>query len=118
MPAAWPAGVPFKLRRSGAGVTPGETVGRSSTDSGLPRQRAMYTAAIDEYAGTLRMTWAQWVTFDTFRKSVGGGTVTWPGHPGGGSVTVRFVAGKQGTANPDDQAAGKFLVGVVMEVLP
>lgn len=116
MPATWPSGVPYKLLRSGASTKEGETAIRSNTDSGFVRQRAAMTAALDSYAGTIRMTLANYETFKAWRKGLGGGTVTWPGHPSG-SVTARFVAGEQGDPTPDPQTA-KWLVPVRLEIMP
>lgn len=116
MPATWPA-VPYKILRAGASAPEGVTAIRSNTDSGLVRQRAAATAALDIIAGPIRMTWAEYVTFKAFRKGLGGGTVTWLGHPSGGSVTARFVAGEQGDPTPDPQTA-KWLVPVRLEILP
>lgn len=117
MPATYPAGVPYRIIKSSASLTPGETAGRSPTDSGLARQRAMFTAAVDINSGNIRMTWAQYVTFDAFRKSLGGSTFNWLGHPNGGTVVARFVAGAQGAPQPDP-ATSKWLVPVQIEVLP
>lgn len=117
MPATWPVGVPFKLLRAGASTGEGEMAVRSGTDSGLARQRAAFTAALDNYAGNLRMTLAQYETFKAWRKGLLGGTFTWAGHPSGGSVTARFIGGEQGRPQPDPQTS-KWLVPVVIEVLP
>lgn len=117
MPATWPVGVPFKLLRSGAGVTPGETAVRGETDSGFARQRAAFTAALDVWTGTIRMTWAQWETFAAWRKALGGAAFTWLGHPSGAAKVARFVAGQQGAATADTQTA-KYLVPVAIEILP
>ena len=117
MPATWPVGVPFKLLRAGASTGEGELAGRSNTDSGLVRQRAMFTAAPDSYAGNIRMTYANYVTFKAWRKLLRGGTFTWEGHPSGGTFTARFIAGEQGRPGPDPQTS-KWLVPVVIEVLP
>lgn len=117
MPATWPVGVPFKILRAGASTGEGELAIRSNTDSGLTRQRAAFTAAPDTYAGNIRMTWAQYETFKAWRKGLRGATITWAGHPGGGSVTARFIAGEQGRPTPDTQTA-KWLVPVSLEVLP
>lgn len=117
MPASWPGGVPYRILRSGGSIAAGETAIRSPTDSGLARQRAASTAALDIVSGPIRMTWAQYVTFEAFRKGLGGATVTWPGHPSGSSVTARFVAGAGSQPAPDPQT-GKWLVPVSIEVLP
>lgn len=115
MPASWPA-VPYKILRSGAGIAEGDRAIRSPTDSGLARQRAASTAALDIVTGSIRMTWDEYVTFAAFRKGLGGATVTWPGHPSG-SVTARFVAGAGSQPTPDS-ATSKWLVPVSLEVLP
>ncbi len=117
MPATWPVGVPFKLLRAGASTGEGELAARSNTDSGLVRQRAVFTAALDTYAGSIRMTLAHYETFKAWRKGLRGGTFTWAGHPSGGSVTARFVAGEQGRPTPDSQTS-KWLVPVSIEVVP
>lgn len=117
MPATWPAGVPYKILRAGANTKEGETAIRSNTDSGFVRQRAATTAALDSYAGNIRMTLANYETFKAWRKGLGGGTFTWAGHPSGGSVTARFLAGEQGDPQPDPQTS-KWLVPVRIEVIP
>lgn len=115
MPATWPA-VPYRVLRSSGAITEAELVGRSQTDSGLARQRAMFTAAPDKVTGTIRMTYAQYETFAAWRKGLKGSTANWLGHPSGGTKEVRFVAGEQGTPTPDGQTS-KWLVPVSMEII-
>ena len=102
MPATWPDGVPYRVLQAGASAPEGEVAMRSPTDSGFQRQRAEFTAALDEVTGNIRMTWAQYLTFRAFRKGLGGGAFTWAGYPGG-SVTARFKAGAQGAPSSDGQ---------------
>ena len=117
MPATWPSGVPYRLLRQGAAFTPPERVIRSQTDSGLARQRAAFTAGLDKFNGTIRMSEAELADFIPWRDGLGGGTFTWAGHPtAGGSVEARFVGGEQGAAQPDSQTP-KWLVPVSIEVI-
>lgn len=117
MAVAWPSGVPSKILRAGASNAAPEVAIRSQTDSGLARQRAVFTAAPDVWSGAIRMTYAQYVTFKAWRAGLGGAVFDWPGHPGGSTVAARFIAGQQGAAAPD-QATPKWLVPVMIEVLP
>lgn len=117
MPATWPVGVPYRVLRKSGSVTPGEIAIRSNTDSGLQRQRAAMTASLDIISGPIRMTYAQYETFEAFRKGLGGATFNWAGHPSGGTVEARFVAGAQGQPAPDPETS-KWLVPVAIEVMP
>lgn len=112
----WPANVPHRLLRAGAALTPGETVSRSATDSGLARQRATQTAALDLYAGQIRMTLAEMAAFDDFVKTVRGDVFDRPHPLTGEIVSCRFVAGQQGGRSPDSQTP-KWLVSVTLEVM-
>jgi hypothetical protein len=116
MAEAWPTDIPFKLLGSGAAVAPGESVIRSPTDSGLQRQRAATSVALDTFNGSIRMTWSEFVIFDAWRKGLAGGAFDWPGHPSGVTKESRFVAGAQGAA-ARDSATVKWLVPVSIEVL-
>ena len=116
MPATWPSGVPYKLLRAGASAPEGELVGRSPTDSGLARQRKMFTAAPNGFSGQIPMTWAQYLTFRAWRQGLGGATFNWLGSPGGETLECRFIAGAQGAPTPH-QAAAKWLVPVAFEVI-
>lgn len=116
MPATWPEGVPYRVLFSGAAVTDGETAMRSSTDSGLQRQRAQFTAAPDTVQGPIRMTRAQRETFAAWRKELGGGTFNWLGYQAGYVAVCRFVAGEQGPGGGDQQT-GKWLVPVSIEIM-
>ncbi len=117
MPATWPVGVPDKLLRAGASYAEGEIAIRSETDSGLARQRAAFTAALDQVGGNIRMTRAQYMTFKAFRQGLGGATFNWLGHPSGGTYEARFVAGAGSAPTPDPQSA-KWLVPVRLELMP
>jgi hypothetical protein len=117
MPASWPAGVPHRLLRGGATYRAPDLVQRSQTDSGKARQRQVFTAADKVFAGNIRMTQAQLVTFIAWRDALGGGTFNWPYQPlTGALVEARFVAGEQ--AQPaSDPVTPKWLVPVTIEVL-
>lgn len=117
MPATWPIGVPDKIIESSGSFAEGETAIRSPTDSGLARQRAAFTAALDQIGGNIRMTLVDYETFRDWRKALGGSTFTWAGHPSG-PVEARFVAGAGSTITKDPKAAGKWLVPVKIEVMP
>lgn len=117
MPAAWPVGVPFKILRQGASFRAPDLTIRSQTDSGLGRQRRVFTAAQKGFAGPIRMTQAQLVAFDAWRDDLAGGTFTWPEHPFTlAPVEARFVTGEQGNPSPDP-ATPKWLVPVSIEVM-
>ncbi len=118
MAAAWPTGIPSKLREQGAVFAEGETAIRSGTDSGLARQRKVFTAALDQFGGVLAMTWAQYLTFKAFRQGLGGTTFLWPGHPSGATVEARFVAGVESSVSKDPSARAKWLVPVRIEIMP
>ncbi|MEP7211140.1 MAG: hypothetical protein ABI740_09915 [Alphaproteobacteria bacterium] len=118
MAVAWPDGVPYVLKRDGASFAQGETVDRSNTDSGLARQRAMFTAAPDVFAGVLKMSKAQLEDFIAFRRSLQGAVFTWPSHPLTlDPVDARFIAKAQGPITMDGSTA-RFVVPVQIEVLP
>lgn len=118
MAATWPAGVPYRILAAGASEAAGETAIRSSTDSGLQRQRKVFTAAFDVISGSIRMSRAEWVIFRDWRKALGGAVFDWPGHPDhpGETVQCRFVAGSQGVATRDSQTP-KWLVPVSIEIM-
>lgn len=118
MPAAWPSGVPYKLRESGGALAEGETSIRSPTDGPLARQRKIYTVGIDQVSGVIPMTWAQYLTFKAFRQALGGTTFLWAGHPSGGTVEARFVAGVGSSVAKDANARAKWLVPVRIEIMP
>ena len=115
MAATWPSGVPYNILRNGAAYGEGETVARSNTDSGRARQRAIYTAALDTVSGSIRMTWAEYLTFKAWRRGLGGAVFDWPGMIGG-TVEARFVGGQQGGPTPDSQTP-KWLVPVTIELM-
>ena len=110
----WPA-VPHRFLRAGFEHDPGDPVERSSTDSGRARQRAVFTATDGQHSGTIRMTRAEYLVFQTWRNDLKGAVFTRP-HPvtGEAGCRCRFVAGKQGAARPDTQTP-KWLVPVVLE---
>ena len=114
----WPADVPQRMLRSGFEYEPGDPVERTPTDSGLARQRRMQTAMPERFSGPIRMTRAQMLAFTDWRNAVGGAVIT-RNHPltGDAGVSCRFVAGEQGPPRPDP-ATPKWLVPVVLEVLP
>lgn len=116
MAATWPAGVPFLLQRNGAAIRPGSRAARSDTDSGLARQKNVFSAAPRGIAGAIRMTWEQYDDFETWRQALGGGAFDWPGHPSGSTVLARFVAGDEGEPSPDP-ATHTLLVPVSIEYL-
>lgn len=118
MAEAWPEGVPYRLRHDGASYAPPERAIRSPTDSGLQRQRAVFTAAPRAFSGNVRMTAVQLETFVAWRDGLGGGVFSWPGHPfSADPVDARFIAGQQGVITPDSRTA-KWIVPMAIEILP
>jgi hypothetical protein len=116
MAATWPTGVPFLIQRNGAAMKPGTRAARSDTDSGLARQKNVFSAAPRGIKGPIRMTWEEYEEFEDWRQALGGGAFNWPGHPSGSTVLARFVAGDEGEPQPDP-ATPKYLVPVSIEYL-
>jgi hypothetical protein len=101
----------------GSNYQPPELVQRSPTDSGLARQRQVFTATQKIFSGNIRMKQANLVTFDAWRDGLGGGTFNWPAHPFTlALVEARFVAGQQGVPAPDS-ATSNWLVPVAIEIV-
>lgn len=117
MPAAWPAGVPYVLLWDDAVRINPEKGMRSPTDSGLQRQRQVFTATQKGFAGTIKMTQAQLQDFEAWYDDLAGGTFTHPKHPfTGAPAEARFIVGRVGEAKPDSRSV-KWLQPVAFEFL-
>lgn len=117
MPATWPEDLPFVILRDGASRVAPETGIRTSTDSGLARQRQQFTAVQKGIAGNIPLSAAQVLDFEAFVDDLAGGTFTYPEHPFTlAPAEGRFVVGKVGPARPDPQRP-RWLMPVEIEFL-
>lgn len=117
MPTAWPSDLPFVILREGASRVAPDKGLRSTTDSGIARQRQQFTAVQRGIAGNIPLSAAQVLAFEAFVDDLAGGTFTYPEHP----LTLapaegRFVVGKVGPARPDTNRP-RWLMPVEIEFL-
>ena len=112
----WPPNVPHRFLRAGAKLSPGDRTARSPTDSGLARQRAVYSFVPDQISGVIKMTEAEMATYLAWRDGVAGGVILRPHPVTGAMIRCRLIAGQQGAPSPDS-ATPKWIVPIAIEVL-
>lgn len=95
IPFDWPAGVPIKLQRQGYSREPQDLVQRLQVDAGPPLRRLIDGAAGQKVRGTLAMSQAESVLFETWRLETldrGMGSFNWVITDNGRAVEARFAA--------------------------
>ena len=90
MSAIWPAGLPQKFDKEDFNEKLGDNVITTNMDSGPPKKRRRFTAAIDDISGKMFMTREQANTLETFyRVTCADGTVNVEmNHPRKGTPAV------------------------------
>lgn len=103
-PFDWPAGVPIKLLRDGYQRKPQDLVHRMAVEAGPPMRRLLDGSAGQAVKGTLSMTPAAGVLFETFRRDTldrGGARFSWVITDNGRAVVARFASQPKLTRMPN-----------------
>jgi hypothetical protein len=120
--ATWPASLPqsllldLKRKRQGGKI-------RSDMDTGPAKQRARFTAAVQQYEGALLLTGAQLATFKTFYENTlgqGAASFTWIDPITDASASLRFMEEPEDTLvrAHDDPDLRLYRVTMPLEKLP
>lgn len=118
MAAAWPASLPQDPFVAGFQETAGDRLLRSATDSGKPKRRPRFTAAIEPLKLTFPMTAAQVATLKTFyQTTLAGGSLPFDiTHPRTQALVTIYFASEPSWS---PEAGGKFWrVALELEVEP
>jgi hypothetical protein len=97
MSELWPTGVPNNFEVSGFGHDADSGIIRSYMDSGPAKVRRRFTSVTKNYKGSIVMTHAQFLLWETWFEDVicfGSLTFTMPDPVHGGNMTARIVASK------------------------
>ena len=114
---AWHAGLPQALFVAGYSQSPPDIALKSPMDAGPPKVRRRFTAGIAPVAGTMIMTAAQLITFQTFyNTTLLGGSLrfSWTTPPAHSvACEMRFTAVPTWT-----KIESEYEVNLSLEVLP
>ena len=69
MAEVWPASLQDILDSDSFQLNMGDNLIRSETDSGIAKVRPRYTRSVDVYTASIRMSYSQWSTLETFYKT-------------------------------------------------
>lgn len=97
MPETWPSGVPDDFEASGFGHDADSGIIRSDMDSGPAKVRRRFTSVTKNYKGSIVMTLAQFLLWQTWFEDVicfGSLTFTMPDPVNGGNMIARIIASK------------------------
>lgn len=117
MAAVWPTSLPANFITSGFEMAQQNAVIRTQMDTGAPKRRRRFTAAIKMIKGSMVLTTTQYSTLDAFYTStLKNGSLPFDfAHPiSGSSISCYFTEPPKYTAN------GPWLVNasISLEVLP
>lgn len=115
--ATWPSELPQEFEEDGYSEVQMENTIRTNVTFGAPKVRRRFTAVATEISGTLIMTAAQLLTFDTFFSTTladGSLSFTWAHPRTGVSASFRFKE----PPSKNSSGMGYYKLSCKMEKLP